>query len=86
MSIATTMIAIIEEEKGNNRTNIAQLLLHAYSRYSRATRNVIEPDDIVITDITETNSGLRVTFYVRGQAGVPIDANDVVEAVKASFY
>ena len=47
---------------------------------------MIEPDDIVITDITETNSGLRVTFYVRGQAGVPIDANDVVEAVKASFY
>ena len=47
---------------------------------------MIEPDDIVITDITETNSGLSVTFYVRGQAGAPIDANDVVEAVKASFY
>ena len=47
---------------------------------------MIEPDDIVITDITETNSGLSVTFYVRSQAGAPIDANDVVEAVKASFY
>ena len=47
---------------------------------------MIEPDDIVITDITETNSRLSITFYVRGQAGTPIDANDVVEAVKASFY
>lgn len=45
---------------------------------------MIEPDDIVITNIIETNNGLSVTFYVRGQSGAPISANDIVAAVQAS--
>ena len=56
-----------------------------HSQYFRAARNIIGPDDIIITDITEMKSGLIVTFYVRGQAGASIDANDVVEAVKVSI-
>lgn len=51
---------------------------------SRQSQIMIEPDDIVITNITETNNGLNVTFYVRGQTGTPISANDIVAAVQAS--
>ena len=51
---------------------------------SRQSPIMIEPDDIVITNITETNNGLSVTFYVRGQTGAPISANDIVAAVQAS--
>lgn len=45
---------------------------------------MVRPEDIVIVDITETTSGLRVTFYVRGQSGVPVDANAVRAAVQVS--
>ena len=51
---------------------------------SRQSPIMIEPDDIVITNIIETNNGLSVTFYVRGQSGAPISANDIVAAVQAS--
>ena len=45
---------------------------------------MIEPDDIVITEITETSNGLKVTFYIKGQSGTPVDANAVVAAIKVS--
>ncbi|XP_019849625.1 PREDICTED: uncharacterized protein LOC109580654 [Amphimedon queenslandica] len=45
---------------------------------------MIEPDDIVITETTETSNGLRVIFYIKGQSGNPIDPNAVVAAIKAA--
>uniref|UniRef100_A0A1X7TQV9 Mucin-like protein n=1 Tax=Amphimedon queenslandica TaxID=400682 RepID=A0A1X7TQV9_AMPQE len=49
-----------------------------------AVNNLIEANDIVITEITETINGLRVKFYIKGQSGAPFDANAVVAALKAS--
>ncbi|XP_019858254.1 PREDICTED: mucin-like protein [Amphimedon queenslandica] len=49
-----------------------------------AVNNLIEANDIVITEITETINGLRVKFYIKGQSGAPFDANAVVAALKAA--
>ena len=50
-----------------------------------STRGLIEPDNIVITEITETINGLlMVVFYVSGQYGALVDASIVTTAVKVS--
>ena len=45
---------------------------------------MVRAEDIVIVEVTPTTSGLRVTFYVRGQSGVPVDAYSVRAAVEVS--
>lgn len=47
-----------------------------------STRGLIVPDNIVITEITETINGLMVTFYVSSQYGALVDASIVTTAVK----
>ncbi|XP_019849594.1 PREDICTED: IgGFc-binding protein-like [Amphimedon queenslandica] len=54
------------------------------NRKRSATNSIIEPDDIVITETTETSNGLKVTFYVKGKSGTPVDASAVVAAIKAA--
>ena len=53
--------------------------------FVRQTGTMVRSEDIVIVDVTPTTtSGLRVTFYVRGQSGVPVDAYSVRAAVEVS--
>ena len=49
-----------------------------------STRGLIEPDNIVITEIIETINGLMVVFYVSGQYGALVDSSIVTTAVKVS--
>ena len=48
---------------------------------------IVSGNDVVITSIEQTNNGLQVTFFVRGQSGdtsgvIPVEA--VIEAVQVS--
>ena len=81
VAVMIVLVPLCGKEKGNNEIII---LTKIPIYYRTATNNMIEPDDIVITEIAKTNNGLRVTFYIKRQFGTPVDANAVVAAVKAS--
>ncbi|XP_019849606.1 PREDICTED: uncharacterized protein LOC109580643 [Amphimedon queenslandica] len=69
-----------------NFKNITAKAINSYCSVNcrKNTRGLIVPDNIVITEITETINGLMVIFYVSSQYGALVDASIVTTAVKAA--